>query len=189
MSALRANLADRDVPRNDDTIGFMIDTFNDGRRAFQFRVNPRGVQMDAFNSDVDDSEDWSWDAIWDAKVQLGDDGYTVEIARAVQLASVSEGLGRADVGLHGDARLAAIDGYRMRSTFVDRNRTCLVCQFDKLSGFTAITPGRNLEFDPTADRGSQRHARGCSLDGPARDIGGSPPATSLRVPVCPRGGA
>ena len=47
MSELRANLADRDVPRNDDTVGFMIDTFNDGRRAFQFRVNARGVQMDA----------------------------------------------------------------------------------------------------------------------------------------------
>ena len=58
MSAVRANLADRDVPRNDDTIGFMIDTFNDGRRAFQFRVNPRGVQLDAFNDDVDDNEDW-----------------------------------------------------------------------------------------------------------------------------------
>jgi len=37
----------------------------------------------------------------------------------------------------------------MRSSYVDRNRTCLVCQFDKLSGFSAITPGRNLEFDPT----------------------------------------
>jgi len=72
--------ADRDVPRNDDTVGFMIDTFNDGRRAFQFRVNARGVQMDAFNSDIDGSEDWSWDAIWDAKVQIGRAAYTVEIA-------------------------------------------------------------------------------------------------------------
>jgi len=58
----------------------MIDTFNDGRRAFQFRVNARGVQMDAFNSDIDGSEDWSWDAIWDAKVQIGRAAYTVEIA-------------------------------------------------------------------------------------------------------------
>ena len=59
-------------------------------------------------------------------------------------------LGRADLGIHGDARLAAIDsGTGCARAIVDRNRTCLVCQFDKLSGFTAITPGRNLEFDPT----------------------------------------
>ena len=50
--AIRANLADRDAPFQDDTVGFMLDTFNDGRRAFQFRINARGVQMDAFNSDM-----------------------------------------------------------------------------------------------------------------------------------------
>lgn len=59
-SAIRARLADRDVPYLDDTVGFMIDPFNDERRAFQFRINALGVQMDAVNSDVDRSEDWSW---------------------------------------------------------------------------------------------------------------------------------
>ena len=59
----------------------MIDTFNDGRRAFQFRVDARGVQMDAFNNDVDNNdvdnnEDWSWDAIWDAKAQVAVLQYT-----------------------------------------------------------------------------------------------------------------
>jgi hypothetical protein len=37
----------------------------------------------------------------------------------------------------------------MRSTYTDRNRTCLVCQFDKLTGFAGIAPGRNVELDST----------------------------------------
>src|SRR5688500_7730221 len=50
---IRAHFAARDAPFLDDTVGFMIDTFNDRRRGYQFRINPRGVQMDAINSDVD----------------------------------------------------------------------------------------------------------------------------------------
>ncbi len=44
-SSIRANLADRDTPFQDDAVGFMVDPFNDERRRFQFRIKPRGVQM------------------------------------------------------------------------------------------------------------------------------------------------
>jgi hypothetical protein len=149
ISELRANLADRDVPRNDDTVGFMIDTFNDGRRAFQFRVNARGVQMDAFNSDVDGSEDWSWDAIWDAKVQIGDSAYTAEMAVPFSSLRFPRSSSAQTWGFMATRDRPRSTRYRMRSSYVDRNRTCLVCQFDRVVGFSAITPGRNLEFDPT----------------------------------------
>ncbi len=49
-SAIRAHLMDRDAIDTfiqDDHIGFMIDTYNDKRRGYQFRVNPLGVQADA----------------------------------------------------------------------------------------------------------------------------------------------
>jgi len=48
-AAIRAHLMDRDDTDTliqDDHISFMLDTFNDERRAFQFRVNPLGVQAD-----------------------------------------------------------------------------------------------------------------------------------------------
>ena len=63
---IRAHLADRDTPFNDDTVGFMIDPFNDRRRAFQFRMNPLGVQMEASINDLDNAEDWAWDTIWES---------------------------------------------------------------------------------------------------------------------------
>lgn len=148
-SAIRANLADRDVPFLDDTVGFMIDTFNDGRRAFQFRVNARGVQMDAVNSDVDGSEDWSWDAIWDAATQVTSDGYMVEIAVPFSSLRFPRTSGPQTWGFLAMRDMPRSSRVRMRSTITDRNRACLICQFDRISGIEGIKAGRNLEFDPT----------------------------------------
>ena len=147
--AIRANLADRDAPFQDDTVGFMLDTFNDGRRAFQFRINARGVQMDAFNSDVDGSEDWAWDAIWDARTVIGADGYTVEVAIPFSSLRFPRTSGAQTWGFLAMRDVPRSTRVRLRSSYTDRNRACLVCQFDKITGFEAITPGRNIEFDPT----------------------------------------
>lgn len=146
---IRANLADRDVPFLDDTVGFMIDTFNDGRRAFQFRVNARGVQMDAVNSDVDGSEDWSWDAIWDAATHVTADGYTVEVAVPFSSLRFPRTSGPQTWGFMAARDMPRSSRVRMRTTMTDRNRACLICQFDRISGLEGLTPGRNLELDPT----------------------------------------
>jgi len=58
---IRAHLMDRDAIDTfimDDHISMMIDTFNDERRAFQFRVNPLGVQADANFSELEGYEDF-----------------------------------------------------------------------------------------------------------------------------------
>ena len=58
----------------------MLDTFNDERRAFEFRINPLGVQADAVFSELDGFEDFSWDAIWESAGRITDTGYVVEAA-------------------------------------------------------------------------------------------------------------
>ena len=63
---IRARHHERDRGGDDDVVGFYVDPFHDGKLAYQFRVNPLGVQIDAINSDVEGSEDFSWDAIWDS---------------------------------------------------------------------------------------------------------------------------
>ena len=47
----------------------------------------------------------------------------------------------------------------MTSHRSDRNVACILCQYNKLTGFEGITPGHNLEFDPTltANRTDIRH--------------------------------
>jgi hypothetical protein len=74
---IRAHLMDRDeidTLIQDDHIGVLIDTFNDERRAFQFRVNPLGVQADAILSEQDGIEDFSWDMIWSSAGRVTGDG-------------------------------------------------------------------------------------------------------------------
>ncbi len=59
---IRAHLMDRDAIDTfiqDDHISIMVDTFNDERRGFQFRVNPFGVQADANFSESEGYEDFS----------------------------------------------------------------------------------------------------------------------------------
>jgi hypothetical protein len=146
---IRAHFADRDVPFLDDTVGFMIDTFNDRRRGYQFRINPRGVQMDAINSDVDFSEDWSWDAIWDAEGRITADGYTVEVAVPFSSLRFPRTDGVQTWGFSATRDWPRSIRRRMRSSYTDRSEGCFICQFDSLTGFQGITPGRNIEFDPT----------------------------------------
>jgi hypothetical protein len=80
---IRAHLMDRDQINTfvqDDHVVLLIDTFNDERRGFQFRVNPLGVQADAIFSETEGYEDFSWDKIWDSAGGITDFGYVVEIA-------------------------------------------------------------------------------------------------------------
>jgi len=148
---IRAHLADRDSAFDDDQVGFLLDTFDDRRRAFEFRVNPLGVQYDAVVSDVDDSTDWDWDAIWDSAGRIGPAGYTVEVA--VPLAQLR--LPRADAagaqtwGFLALRQYPRSVGHELRSVRRDRDLDCLVCQAGRLVGFRGVEPGLDLELDPT----------------------------------------
>ncbi|MCB1051484.1 MAG: carbohydrate binding family 9 domain-containing protein [Acidobacteria bacterium] len=146
---IRGHLADRDTPFNDDTVGLMLDTFHDGRRAYQFRVNAAGVQMEAVNSDVDGSEDWSWDAIWESAVHRDAKGWTVEIAIPFKQLRLSPAAGPQTWGVMFMRDFPRTSRFRMRSLQTDYSRGCLICQFSALSGIVPGKNGRNLEVAPT----------------------------------------
>lgn len=146
---IRAHLTDRDVAFFDDTVGFMIDPFNDQRRAFQFRINPLGVQMDSTFSDVDGSEDWSWDAIWDSVGRIGPNGYVVEVAIPLTSLRFPSTSGVQTWGFLATRDYPRSERHRLQSAYRDRNANCVVCHLEELSGFENIKPGRNLELDPT----------------------------------------
>ncbi|MGD8895925.1 MAG: DUF5916 domain-containing protein [Acidobacteriota bacterium] len=150
-SQIRAHLADRDAIETivqDDHIGFQVDPFNDERRAFQFRVNALGVQADAIFSELDGIEDFSWDAIWESAGRITDDGYVVEVAipfHQLRFPRTSP----QTWGLDAFRSYPRSQRHRMANYFRDPNRSCLLCQVDKLSGFEGMHPGRNLEVAPT----------------------------------------
>ena len=148
-SLIRARYADRDEPTDDDTVGFMIDPFHDGRRGFQFRINPLGVQMDAVNSDVEGSEDFSWDAIWESAGRITAEGYVVEVALPFRQLRFPAGDAVQTWGFMATRDWPRSLRHRMRSFVMDLNRNCLICQFSELTGLEKMQTGRNLEITPT----------------------------------------
>ena len=69
---------------NVDYFSIFIDTYNDHQNAYQFLVTTRNVQTDARLSaaakpDFGVYGDLSWDAVWESKVEMQKDGWTVEM--------------------------------------------------------------------------------------------------------------
>ncbi|HEX6178685.1 MAG TPA: sugar-binding protein [Thermoanaerobaculia bacterium] len=148
-SLIRARYAERDAALQDDTVGFMIDPFNDERLAYQFRINPLGVQADAINSDVEGTEDFSWDAIWDSAGRIVEDGYIVEVAIPLQQLRIPTAAAVQTWGFMAMRDYPRNVRHRFRSVVTDQNRNCLVCQLADLGGFGVTTVGRNIELTPT----------------------------------------
>jgi hypothetical protein len=91
---VHATLADRDRIFSDDFIQFLIGTFNDGRQAFMFAVNPLGVQGDGVmvergnlagggynggSAQAREGSDLSPDYVFESKGRLIEGGYEVEV--------------------------------------------------------------------------------------------------------------
>ncbi|SHF97880.1 Carbohydrate family 9 binding domain-like [Flavobacterium fluvii] len=70
-------LTNRDVFGISDHFSVSINGYNDGQQDFRFSVSAAGVQMDCLA--IEDSEDYSWDAIWNSEVILTDFGWVVEM--------------------------------------------------------------------------------------------------------------
>lgn len=71
---IRANVTDRDdFLMSDDYVGIILDTYNNNQNAYEFFVNPLGIQMDAMRSG--NSENFSFDALWYSAASLTDNGY------------------------------------------------------------------------------------------------------------------
>ena len=80
-SNIRKQLTARDVLDRQDvdifTVGF--DTYHDKQNAFVFRVSPANVQSDIKLSQSGSVYDHSWDAVWESKISIKEDGWVAEM--------------------------------------------------------------------------------------------------------------
>ncbi len=78
--------------KNEDHIRIVIDPFLDGQSGLIFSVNANGARYDALVSNRGESENVDWDAIWEAKTNIHDQGWTVEIKIPIQSISFDKSL-------------------------------------------------------------------------------------------------
>src|SRR6478672_3674731 len=90
---VHATLADRDRIDSDDNVQILLGTFDDGRQASMFAVNPFGVQSDGTITESNQSRttgfgggtlardpaDLSTDYVFESKGRLTDYGYEIEV--------------------------------------------------------------------------------------------------------------
>lgn len=78
---LRTQLRRRDTtPDDEDSVGVVLDTFQDQRRAYQFWSSPLGVQNDGVFSEDTLETDRSFDAVWHSRGVITSAGYVVWMA-------------------------------------------------------------------------------------------------------------
>ncbi len=81
-AALRAPIVPRDDTLFQDWVAVLLDTYQDGQRAFAFRVSARGVQADGVYVEGEDfwDHDLAWDEVWESGGLPNPQGYTAEMA-------------------------------------------------------------------------------------------------------------
>ncbi len=148
-SEIRARYNDHDDLFKDDWVGIMLDTFNDQRRAYEFIVNPVGVQMDAINDEIGGSYDTAWNAIWSSASRMTDTGWETEILIPFNQLRFQDKQGPQTWGF--DAFRSYPRDYRHHMGLWPRKRgaNTYLGQADKIAGIEGVAPGANLEVVPT----------------------------------------
>jgi len=151
---IRAPVADRDeVSSSTDYGGVILDTRNDGKTAFMFLANPRGIQYDAISSDTS-GEDSSPDFYWDSAARITATGWTLEI----RIPFSSLRYNSADVQTWGiliyrnrprDFR------YQMFNSKLPRGSNCFICHSQKMTGLTGLPGGNHIVLAPYGTAGRQ----------------------------------
>lgn len=74
--SIQMELTERDNLGNTDWIAISLDPYNSGQNGFAFLTTPANVQFDSQYST--DGEDGNWDAVWESKSVIRDNGWSVE---------------------------------------------------------------------------------------------------------------
>ncbi len=146
-SQIRANLCDRDNIWDDDWVLVLFDTFNDERRCYDFGCNPLGIQADIIENTSGGGG--SWDAIWESNGRITEEGYIVEMAIPFSSLKFPRRVGEQIWGFDAVRSYPRNVRHHIGSFPRDRNNNCYFCQLEKLTGFSDVIPGRDIEFVPT----------------------------------------
>jgi hypothetical protein len=146
---IRAWLRDRDSIGAGDFVGISFDTYGDGRRAFEFFVNPLGVQMDRTFDDVNKRNDRSWNAIWDSAGRIVEDGYIVEMRIPLNQIRFQDIDGQQVWGYRLIRKYPRTRDVSISNMAKDRDLNCKLCQYPRFAGLQGSKPGNNLEVVPT----------------------------------------
>ncbi|MHB1313645.1 MAG: carbohydrate binding family 9 domain-containing protein, partial [Gemmatimonadaceae bacterium] len=158
--AVRATLAQRDKIQNDDYVQLLLGTFNDGRQASVFMVNPFGVQADGVLNETGqknsagfmsaiasrESADLNPDFVFQSKGHVTAWGYEVEVR--IPFKSLKyQAQGSQTWGIN-VTRVVQHSGYEDTWAPAQRANSSFLAQSGTLVGLTGLRRGLVLDFTP-----------------------------------------
>jgi uncharacterized protein DUF5916 len=185
--SVRATLADRDRLDTEDQIQIFLGTFNDGRQAFMFAVNPFGVQADgaltegtrAVSRGFDglgsgrETVDLSPDFVFESKGRLTESGYEIEVR--IPFKSLRyQSRDTQDWGLHVIRRIQS-NGHEDSWAPARRAAASFLAQSGRLRGLSELHRGLVLDLNPavTSRRDGSRAGDRWQYTGGSPDFGGN----------------
>jgi hypothetical protein len=139
-----------------DYFSVFIDTYNDHQNAYQFLVTSRNVQTDArLSASAKPNRgiygDLSWDAVWESKVEMQKDGWTVEI----KIPYFSLRFAKTNIQDWGINFLRFSRRYNEAAFWneINPNSNGFVNQFGSLTGLQNLSPPLRLSLSPYVSGG------------------------------------
>jgi hypothetical protein len=159
---VNATLADRDRIGSDDNVQILLGTFNDGRQATVFGVNPLGVQLDGTlvesntvrgggfmqQASARESADLSQDFVFASKGRVTDWGYEVELRipfKSLRYQSIDRQVWSLNV-----VRVVQHSGVEDTWAPARRANASFLAQSGTLEGLTDLRRGLVLDLNPVA---------------------------------------
>jgi len=163
-TAIRAFYRDRDKVWDDDSVGIKIDTYHDSKLAYQFFINPLGVQADSIENEITKMESDAWDGIWHSAGKITAEGYQVEVAIPLRMLNFNEQQSLQKWKLELLRFYPRDVRHRLSSNQISRQDPCWICQMSTATGFAGAKSGNNLAIVPALVAGAEQQ-RTLSRDG------------------------
>ena len=147
VNKIRKTLTHRDVTYDDDYVGATIDTYGEGKQAYELFVNPYGVQGDLMWT-TPYNEDVTFDAIWYSEAKINKDNWIAEIS--VPFKSIRfPGKDVLEWKMHLTRNRPRENRQQISWAAISRDAPTLFTYSGTLKGIEKVKSGNNLEIIPS----------------------------------------
>ena len=142
---IRANVTDRDEFGGDDYVGVFLDTYNNNQNAYEFFVNPLGIQMDALRTG--NSEDLNFDALWYSEAKTTNNGYVAVMKIPFKSINFPD-RNLQNWSVQFFRNYPRNNRYQLSWTDVSMDNSCLLCQNGTLTDIREVESSNTIEILP-----------------------------------------
>ena len=167
----------RDAFTLSDDIVLGVDSYNDKRTGYLFRLTAAGAMADGYMFN-DGEEDFGWNAVWEGSARVDSLGWIAEYRIPLsQLRYAPTGDNTFGLAI---IRRVARSGERVVWPLVRRSKTGFVSQWERMAGFTGLSAPRRVELMPYTVARYGYQPRG---DGTPRDAARTRVGADLKVGI------